>query len=363
MKNSKKVSIIMYGLGTGGAELQFLELAKELNKTYQLVVYGLAKRGELAKEFENANIKLEVFEYNSLITFIISMFKAQYSIKKYRPSTIISTSFIGNATAYISKKLYFTKKIISFQTVAKCMTKYKKLDSFILNNFDYLVAGANQISNYLLEHEVYNSNIHVIHNWVDFSTKIITESKEETYTKFNISNDYYNLICIARLHEQKGHKYLIQAMSLLPKEFKIRLYLVGKGPEEEYLKKLILKNKLSNIVFLLGEQRDENYVNLLGNLDTFILPSLYEGLPRTLLDAMYLGKTIIATNVDGNIEAIAHNETALLVNSKNYKELKDTIVMLYQNKTLQTKLGVNAKKHVVKYFDMKKQFKKILELI
>jgi glycosyltransferase involved in cell wall biosynthesis len=358
----KKLAIVMFGLKTGGAELQFLELANWLNSKYELKVYAFAKRGHLDKEFGKRNITLETFDYNSKVELIKAMYDFYKAIKNYQPSTIISTSFIGNSMTLVVKKLLNIKQVISFQTIAKCMTRFKKIDRFVLNRFDYIIAGANQIEHYLKDHKITNTKIKVIHNWVDFDSKVPNLTKQETFEKFGMLQQYFNIGCIARLHEQKGQKYLLEAMKMISDD-NFRLYIVGDGPEKESL--LTLKNELNlhDRVVFLGEHRDKDYLNLLNSFDAIVMPSLYEGLPRTLLDAMYFKQAIIASAVDGNKEALKDNVSGLLIKPKSAIEIVNSLKTLKDNAELRKTLGENAYIKVINSFDMKKQFIRIEEIL
>jgi glycosyltransferase involved in cell wall biosynthesis len=353
--------MVMYGMSTGGAELQFLELANYLNKLHIVKVIGLGNRGNLQTEFIGKGIDTEVIDYRSKYTAIFAIIKLYKKMKSFSPDVVISTSNFGDFSARIAGYLLRTKrKYISLQTVSK-FWKHKKLNRFVLNKFDYLIAGANDIKKNLINNKIHKQNILLIHNWVDFSTKVTTLTKNETKNKFSLQNSIL-IGCIARLHKQKGHEYLLKSIKELGKK-NIKLVLVGDGPEKTSLHKLAIELGINDQVTFLGEQRDENYNNLMNTFDIFVLPSIYEGLPRTILDAMYFGVPVIATNVNGNPEAITPNESGILVPPRDSKSLSLAINSLVNNLNLCSSLVKNAKSTVHSKFDMNTQLKKIANLL
>lgn len=87
------------------------------------------------------------------------------------------------------------------------------------------------------------------------------------------------------------------------------------------------------------------------NATIYVLPSYYEGLPTTLLEAMSCGIPSIATDVEGSSELISDGETGLLVPPRNPKRLAEAILRLLEAEELRQKLGDNARKHIVNNYD------------
>ena len=353
----KKIVMVMYGMGVGGAELQFLELAQFLNKKYDLQIYGFANRGPLEADFINSGLNIRVIDYKSKLGLIKATIIFLKDIYINTPETIVSTSIIGNIVTYIAKKLFSIKKIISFQTIAKCMMKKCVIDQFILKRFDLLIAGSNAIKEYLDIHLENKSNTVIIHNWSDFSNLKVSKPINEILEQYNINATDFNIGCIARLHKQKGQKYLIQAMHYIIQK-NIKVYFIGNGPEYKYLFELVEKYKLQDRIFFLGEQRND-YINLMSVFDVIVFPSLYEGLPRTLLDAMYMKKCILATNIDGINEVIEDSKNGLLVEAENPSELKEAIEYLATNVEKRNHFSSIAHYDVIDKFEMIGQLEKI----
>src|SRR5262249_44896941 len=122
------------------------------------------------------------------------------------------------------------------------------------------------------------------------------------------STDRPIVLTAARLAEQKGLCYLLKAAALLPQAMFV---LAGEGPERAVLEAQAAELGLNKRVLFLGHRHD--VPDLLACCDLFVLPSLFEGLPLSILEAMAAKKPVIASAVGGNNEVIVHGETGLLV--------------------------------------------------
>ncbi|HEY2726281.1 MAG TPA: glycosyltransferase, partial [Parafilimonas sp.] len=99
--------------------------------------------------------------------------------------------------------------------------------------------------------------------------------------------------------------------------------------------------------------------DILFSSDIFCLPSLWEGFPIALLEAMAMRKAVIATEVDGSVEVLQNKKNGILVKPQNVKILADAIKELISNNTLRTELAITAQQTILNDFDVKKMTKKI----
>ena len=121
-----------------------------------------------------------------------------------------------------------------------------------------------------------------------------------------------SLIFFRRLVKAKGYKYLIEAISLLKDQYPIKLYLAGSGEEEINLKNQVKKLRMEDHIIFLGQQN--NPYKFMKNCDLYVHPSLWDGLPTTVIEAMACGCCVISTDCDsGPREIIDHLENGILV--------------------------------------------------
>jgi len=150
---------------------------------------------------------------------------------------------------------------------------------------------------------------------------------------------------------KKGHLYFLQACKIILEKHKNVAFLIcgEDNITREYLESICRESHIHEHVRFLGYRKD--IANVISMCDIIVQPSLFEGLPRALVEAMYLGKPVVGTNVDGIREIIKHKETGLLIPSKDAKSLANAITQLLDNKSVASKLGRNANKFIKSNYD------------
>jgi glycosyltransferase involved in cell wall biosynthesis len=172
-------------------------------------------------------------------------------------------------------------------------------------------------------------------------------------------SDQIRLLSVGRLDPEKGIIYLIDAVDRLLADghMDIILRLVGTGAEEPSLRQEVNKRGLAQHVTFLGHvKHDDHLLDLYRGSDIFILPSLTEGWPQTLFEAMGCGIPIVATKVGGIPDLVKDGENGLLVNPASSRDICKALHKLIRNPELADRLVVNgfatARKHTI---DVKRQ--------
>lgn len=164
-------------------------------------------------------------------------------------------------------------------------------------------------------------------------------------------------LTVARLSAQKGHSYLLDAIALLP--LSLRQFwcfvLAGDGDLEVQLRAQAERLGISEVLFLGHTPDIPQWLTL---AETFVLPSLYEGLPLALLEAMAAGLPCIATAVDGNLEVLRHLENGLLCQSADAHSLSQALLTLLDNAALRTELGQQAQADYWNYWTLARTWQK-----
>jgi glycosyltransferase involved in cell wall biosynthesis len=142
------------------------------------------------------------------------------------------------------------------------------------------------------------------------------------------------VLMVGRLDDQKGQRYLIEAAPQVPETMFV---LVGDGPDQVALEAQARTLGVDKRVLFLGYRED--IPDLLSCCDLFVLPSLYEGLPLSVLEAMAAGKPVIASAIGGNDEVITHGEHGLLVPPADPVSLAGAIRTLLSDHTLAQRLA------------------------
>ena len=176
-----------------------------------------------------------------------------------------------------------------------------------------------------------------------------TKDVEVTREDYNIQDADIVLMNVNRLEPNKGVPYLIEAMKILNQELNVKLILVGTGSEEEKIKRLIKHLGLSEKVKHFKNIPDKLMFQLYTLADISVTPTLYEGLPLVVLEAMACGKPIVASNVSEVPQAVKDGINGFLVPPRNPKAIADAVLKIY-DKNLFMKMG-KASKEIVERYD------------
>ena len=148
---------------------------------------------------------------------------------------------------------------------------------------------------------------------------------------------------IAELTKNKGLPYLVEAIRLLnlqPATCNLQAIIIGDGEEKETIQKQIDARGLAESVFLAGFIPDAG--RFLKAFDAFVLPSLKEGLPYAVMEAMTADLPVIATNVGGMPDLVKNHQTGLLIPPEDFQKLSESLGYLMRHPEERTRLGENA---------------------
>jgi len=171
------------------------------------------------------------------------------------------------------------------------------------------------------------------------------------------------VIHIGRLSRERGVGFLIQAVEKLIKRHgrKVILTVIGSGPDEEKLKLLARSLDIEEEVKFTGHiPYGRRLTSFLDRSDVFVLPSLTEGVPKTLIEAMANGVPVVATAVGGIPEIMRHGVEGLLVPPKDPEAIAGSIVQVMSDRALREKLISNALERV-REFTIERQRENVLK--
>jgi 1,2-diacylglycerol 3-alpha-glucosyltransferase len=162
---------------------------------------------------------------------------------------------------------------------------------------------------------------------------------------FGIPNDHFVLLFVGRLGKEKNLYFLLQAFQrTLSVEPRVTLVLVGKGPEEESLRRVLEERGISRNVVFTGLQRNQNMVNCYAGADIFSFPSVTETQGLVLLEAKALGVPVVAVSAFGAREMVRHGEDGFL-SPHDEAAFSRYLLTLLQNPMLRESMGRKAKEN------------------
>ncbi len=336
-----------------GGEVVWLNSLKFIDREkFEPVVLTFGE-GELEKSFKSLGIEYHIFKKTRLRNIISSLktfFKLIVFMKKGDFAAINSLGV--NLLSFCASSILRIPFCFHIHTIHALPW----LDRWCLKNASYIVTASSYSKNFLAGYGIDEKRIDVIPNGLDFDRIIQAGNHSQIKNELNLRDAI--LVCYTgRIVPWKNLEVLIKVIPDIKKKFShpIKFIFVGNTPEYEnsvrdYQNSLIrLADKLDcrNDVFFLGRRQD--VLQILGACDIFVIPSLLEVCSMSILEAMALGKPVVAMNAGGNPEIITH-ATGVLVCSDDAKGLSDAIVELARDKNKRIELGNAAKKRVAQNF-------------
>jgi glycosyltransferase involved in cell wall biosynthesis len=169
--------------------------------------------------------------------------------------------------------------------------------------------------------------------------------------EFGLAPNDLLLLAVGGLHPRKGHGVLIRSLARLRDSglaVPWKLVIAGRGPEHENLVELAGQTGLSGQVILAGQRED--IPDLQAAADIFVMPSLWEGLPLAILEAMFASNPVVASRTSGIPEAINDGEEGILAAPGDEMELADALGRLMTDAGLRARLGQSARRRALRDF-------------
>ncbi|EKD24175.1 MAG: lipopolysaccharide biosynthesis [uncultured bacterium] len=351
-KEKKKITFLLPSLILGGAELRVVALAEALDPTIyhtQLVVLDNDDAAISTSGIETVVLgeKRARNAFGKLYAFL----------KKERPAIVFTTLPQTTILLYLAA-LFLPFRPIIVHRVANFLSKSslgwlgRKLFVTALKNGDRVVCLSHDMAEDLIENfNIEREKISVIYNGIDLE-KIAAWSKQAT-DKLSPERERPVLVTLGKLMEQKGQRYLIEAMPAILKTFpEAQLYIIGEGPKRHKLEEAVHTLKLDEQITFLGAQA--NPYAYFANADIFILPSLWEGLPSALIEALACGCPVVSTNCQsGPREILDDGRYGVLVPVADSEALANGVLRILTDAGLRDALKARGIERV-KMFDGRK---------
>jgi len=235
----------------------------------------------------------------------------------------------------------------------------RQLHNFMYRLFSRRVSGYVAVSDRVREVMLeqigpIEDRIFVIYNGVDLRRYEIPVDRMAVRRQLGLRADARVFATVGTLRAEKGHRFLIDAAAMIvPQHPDLHFLLIGDGKLRAELQVQVESLNLHSNIHFLGNRSD--VAELLISSDFFILPSICEGMPMALLEAMAAGKPIIATTVSGVEQVMIPNETGLIVPPGDTLKLADAILELISDPARAQAMGLAARQRVAKEFSAQKQ--------
>lgn len=335
-----KIIQVMPEFGLGGAEIMCENLAYGLKKYgHTVIVVSLFDyQSVITKRMESNGIDVRYMNKHPGLDLSI-IFKLTQLFRKEKPDVIHTHRHVLQYAVPASVLAGVKRRIHTIHTIA---SKENNKIGRMFNKISFCACGVIPVALSSLvcdtiveEYGINKSEIPIIFNGIDLNN---CEPKND----YEIV-DEFNILHIGRFDEAKNHIGLLEAFLKFQKKYSnSALYLIGDGKNRRMIEDYVSENGLQEHVHLLGQLG--NVYGYLHRVDIFALPSLYEGIPMTLIEAMGTGLPIVATRV-GGIPDMLDDDCAVLVET-SADSICEGFEKYYLDKDLRMAHGVKVKDRV-----------------
>jgi sugar transferase (PEP-CTERM/EpsH1 system associated) len=345
---------LVHGLPIGGTEMLVDRLIRRLSDRYRFVVFCLDEVGELGRGLVHDGFELEVlgrrpgFDWGCVRRLARRVRESGAQLVHAHQCTpyayITAARLLGRRPPVL-----FTEHGRFFPDVPS--TKRRWFNRLLTSHSDRLIAVGGAVKRALVENEGLRAErIEIVYNGVATApASIAAERRAELRREFGAASGDFVFLQVARLDSIKYHATALEAFSRAVKQAPhARLVLVGDGPERPAIERQIHERRLAASVRMVGQRGD--VPQLLAAADAFLLTSLSEGVPVTIIEAMAAGLPVVSTSVGGVPEIIDNGDTGLLAPAKDASALAAAIVRLVHDVELRGRLADRGRERVASRF-------------
>lgn len=355
MNSPVKILYIITSTNAGGTEKALFELIRRIDRNeYSVYVCSLKKPGVFAQKIA-ANTEgfyslglSEAGGLRAVLNFPPSFVALVKLLRKLKPHIIHSFLFRANIVARLAGRVAGVPIIISSIRVIESGKWYKHLvDRLTSSMVDRYLAVSEGVRKFTIAHaHIPEDKIVTIYNGIDCSN-----TAPAVPPGFIVNKDFTNIALVGRFERQKGHAVLIKALKLfLVQEEKLKVYFFGEGPDEKQVRKMVQRAGVSKYVIFMGVVGD--ILPYIALMDIIVLPSLWEGLPNVVLEAMSVGRAVVASQIQGVDEIVVDGQTGILCEPENEKSLAEALLGLSKNKDRANALGQWGRQRVQELFSI-----------
>lgn len=348
---------ILHSLTVGGAEVLADRLARAMTPQYRFVFACLDELGDLGEGLRQDGFPVEVFHRRPGVDMgcarRLSCWWRSQDVQLVHAHQY--TPFFYAMAARGLKR----RPPVLFTEHGRWLPDYPRRKRIIFNRLtlrkaDRVVGVGNTVRHALIKNEgIPARRVGVIYNGVDceaFSAD--GRPRDANRIAMEIGAEDFVVLQVARLDHLKDHLTAVRAIARLAEAWPhVRLVLVGEGPERDAIEQEVQNLGMEQHVRLLGLRQD--VAQLLHAADVFLLSSISEGIPVTLIEAMAARLPIVSTDVGGVPEVVVDGETGMLSPAGDHEALADALIKLAENDETRGSMGEKGRQRAVEVFSQR----------
>ncbi|WP_173045730.1 glycosyltransferase family 4 protein [Nitrospira sp. KM1] len=323
IKENQKLRICHVAMGDlwAGAEVQLVVLIEVLLRFQELdLTVVLFNEGRLAIELQKLRVPVYIFPETAQSSLKILQQLTDYCRErkfdllhthKYKDNILGAMAAARSGVPYVVRTVHGLSE--PFKGLPSIRMRFYEFcdDVVIRTKVNRLIAVSSQIG-HLLSQKFGSASVVKIHNGIPIEHVQQAKPYEEVRKHLDVDKVEIIIGTVGRLTPVKAHEhFLTAAKQLLQSHKNLCFVIVGSGPRRRFLEEIARKSDISSKVRFLGHRDDTR--DLIRAMDIFVLPSLHEGIPMVLLEAMALARPIVASAVGGIPEVLTNQVHGLLV--------------------------------------------------
>ena len=378
MPDRIRVALSIGSLYGGGSERQLVQILQHLDRDrFEPFLYLVYQNGELLPQvpddvpitsFDTRTTEPKLYwpgRMHSRRVADMASFLAENKIDIAYDRTFHMTMIAGPATKRVNVARVSTVVTDPKRDFPQIAGRFKKLKWSLLRraylDADRVVAVSNGVSQATAEfYNLPRERVQTIYNSLDLQRIDTVHAIPE-----QLGEDRFHVVAVGRLHYQKGFDMLIAAAALLVHErgmSKLRVHILGDGPEEDSLRELIRTNKLSDHVMLHGYQ--SNAADWYRHAQLFCLSSRYEGMPNALMEAMACGVPVVSMDCpSGPSEILKDGAFGAIVPNQDVVALAAAIAGIHDHYQPMKARAERARKRIEEEFALPKSVRELEQLL
>ena len=363
MPDRIRVVYLAHAFMVGGAEEMVLNLVRRLPDRFEASVCCIHEAGPIGAEIEKTGTPVTVLGLNPGLRRPWDVARIQRYLAEKRPQIVHTFLLTASLYGRLAEILARVPIVIGTEVniYERKRGRHAVAERLLMAWTDRVVVSAESVREfYIRQIHADPSKVEVIYNAVDFSQAAATTSRAAMRATLGLHAADLVVGIIARLTEQKGHRYLFDALARTPELASTHLLVIGDGHLRDELAVDVQSRGLAARVHFLGPRRDLG--DLLAAIDVFVLPSVWEGLPLSLVLAMGAEVPVVATRVAGVPEVVDDGRTGLLVAPGDASELGHALARLCTDAELRRRMGRDGRAAVLPRFGVDGYVKAITEL-
>lgn len=348
-----RIAFFITDLDVGGAERMFVELVTRLDRRlWEPRVYCLSPPGKLVERLNEERIPVVCFGVQN-IRQIGVVWRLAAELRRFRPQLIQCFLFHANLIGRLAAFFAGVRLVVCGIRVAERRSRLRLwLDKLTQLLVTQNVCVSQAVADFSInEGRLSPDKVCVIPNAVDF--RLFAEAEPVDRPTLGTPPDAPLILFVGRLDPQKAPFVLLEAFKcLLAQHTECQLLIVGDGVLRKTISQWVTEKELDGNIHLLGWRPD--VPQLLKSANCLALPSLWEGMPNIVLEAMASGLPVVVSQVEGTAELIQHGETGLLAKPGSVEELKTALDAILNDAGLSKRLSERAQQIVADRFTFSK---------